>query len=236
MRTRRAAATRGAGLRIAGLLITFAAVPHAWAAEDSGFYLDASAVRAVRTLDRSGLDAALTNAVSSQAGGTLALDGSTVQRDAATWTAGVGYRASTYFAVEVSYLDLGHLWYTGSGIETFPAGPISLTTVLDVTSKGPALDVVGILPLLEGLEVGVRAGAFEGKTTTDFSNTTSNGVVAGSMSKTTTSLLVGVGASYAFSGHWAAQIQLLHLNGLQECFLDHKFNVDIATLGLTYMF
>jgi len=216
--------------------MAFAAVPQARAADDSGFYLDASAVRALHTLDRSDLDGALISAVSSQAGGSLALDGSSVERDAATWTAGVGYRASAFFAVEASYLDLGQLWYSGSGTETFSSGPVSLSTVLDVTSKGPALDAVGILPLLEGLEVSVRAGAFEGKTTTNFSNTTSNGADAGSMSKTTTSLLVGVGASYAFSGHWAAQVQFVHLNGLQESFLDHKFNVDIATAGLTYMF
>jgi opacity protein-like surface antigen len=236
METRRAEAAGSTRIWIAGWLVAYAAVPHAQATDDSGFYLNANAVRTVRTLEGTELDTGLIGTVASQGGASLSLASSATQHGDVTWSAGLGYRASAFFAVEASYLDLGQLTYRAAGTETLGSGTGPLSTALQVSSKGPALAVVGILPILEGLEVSLRAGAFDGQTATDYVNSDSVTTDSGRVSKTTTSLLAGAGVSYGFAGHWAVQLQYLHLNALRESLLDQRFNVDVAMAGLTFIF
>jgi len=194
-------------------------------ASDSGLYVGASAVRTFDTLGRGALDSAVSAAVATASGSTLAIASSSTRLDDATWSANIGYRSS-FFGVEASYLDLGHLKYALTGTETSPLGSSSLTT----------LALVGFLPLLDALEASVRAGAYAGKTTTDYSNLIDMTVHSGSASKTSTSLLLGAGLAYAVTGHLAVRLDYIHLDGLHEAFLGQSFNVDLATVGVTLAF
>lgn len=236
MKTTRAAEIAVTRLWLAGWLVVCAAVPRAQAADDGSFYVDASALRILHTLNLAELNAGVNNAVTSGTGTSLGLASTSTQRSTVTWSAALGYRISEFFAVEASYLDLGDLNYHATGTETSATGTASLASALRITAKGPALAMVGILPLMPGLEVSLRAGAFDGRTATDYVNTVNGTPGAGSISKSTVSLLGGVGASYAFAGNWAVQFQYLHLNGLQEKLLDRKFNADVAMAGLMFVF
>lgn len=204
-------------------------------ASDSGLYVGASAVRTFDTLGRGALDSAVSAAVATASGSTLAIASSSTRLDDATWSANIGYRSS-FFGVEASYLDLGHLKYALTGTETSPLGSSSLTSNFDIRSQGPTLALVGFLPLLDALEASVRAGAYAGKTTTDYSNLIDMTVHSGSASKTSTSLLLGAGLAYAVTGHLAVRLDYIHLDGLHEAFLGQSFNVDLATVGVTLAF
>lgn len=201
-------------------------------AADTGLYIGASAVRTLDTLGRARLDAAVSGAVNAATGENLTIASSSTRQDAVTWSADVGYR-STYVGIEASYLNLGHLKYQVTGTETDSS---SLVANIDVRSAGPALALVGFLPLLDSLEASVRAGAYEGKTTTDYANLIDTTLHSGSASKTSTSLLLGAGIAYAVSGHLAVRIDYIHLNRLHEDFLGQSFNVDLATAGVTIAF
>lgn len=206
------------------------------AADQSGLYLSADAMHTFGTYDREAFDGALASAVEAATGSSLDIGSSSTRRDSATWSAGVGYRVSPFFAVEASYLDLGRVAYQATGTETSVFGASSLYTALKVRSKGPALALVGVLPLLDALEVSARAGAYEGRTTTDYSNEVAGTPYSGSESQTSTSLLLGAGVEYALSGHLALTLGYLHLDRLDEKLLGRSFNVDMATAGLTFAF
>jgi opacity protein-like surface antigen len=204
-------------------------------ASANGFYIGASAVRTLDTLDRAALDGAVSAAVAGAPGTTLAIESSSTHSDAATWLADVGYRSS-YLGVEASYLDLGHLKYEVTGTETSPFGTSSLVGNVQIRSRGPALALLGFLPLLDALEASVRAGAYEGKTTTDYSNQIDATLHSGSTSKTSTSWLLGAGIAYAVTGHLAVRLDYIHINRLKEDFLGQSFNVDLLTAGVTFAF
>ncbi len=206
------------------------------AAGESGLYFAADALHAFSTYDRAAFDRAVSSVVEGATGSSLSIGSSSTRRDSVTWSAAAGYRASSFFAVEASYLDLGKVAYQATGTEASPFGTSSLSTTLRVGSEGPALALIGILPLLDALDLSARAGAYEGRSRTDYSNVAAGTPFTGSESKTTTSLLLGAGIEYALSGHWAVRLEYVHLNHLPEKFLGRSFNVDLATAGLTFAF
>lgn len=223
-----------AGLAAACVILSPAYTDTA-AADESGFYLGANAVRTLSTFDRHGLDDALSGGVQSE-GGSLDLSDSSTRRSAVTWSASVGYQASSFFAVEASYIDLGPLTYEATGTETALLGASALSADLKISSQGPALALVGILPVTDALEISGRVGAYEGRTTTDYSTVVAGTPYTGTLAKTSTSLLLGAGAQYAISGHWALRVDYVYINRAEEKFLDHPFNVDLATAGIVFAF
>ncbi len=224
-----------ARLQAAGAILVLAPVAAATAA-DGAFYVSASAVRTVTTLSTADVANAAVATVAGISGTTLAVSSSSSSLDSPVgWTAGVGYRIG-FFGIEASYLDLGRETYKLAGTETAASGPSSLTSTIQVGTKGPALALVGYVPLLDSLQANIRIGAFGGKTSTDYSNLIDSIPHTGSVSKTTTSALVGIGLDYAVTGHLSVDVNFLHLNRLREQFLVESYNVNLATAGLTYAF
>ena len=229
--TRRNRTTR----QVAGAVLALVPVAAATAA-DGAFYVSASAVRTVTTLSTTDVADAAVATVASISGTTLALSSSSSSLDNPLgWSAAVGYRIGP-IGIEASYLDLGHETYQLAGTETSASGPSSLTSTIQVGSKGPALALVGYVPLLDSLQADIRVGAFDGRTSTVYSNQIDSIPHNGSVSGTTTSALAGIGLDYAVTGHLSVNVNFLHLNRLREKFLDVTFNVNLATAGLTYVF
>ena len=220
--------------RAAAAILVLSAGPWsaASAAGESGFYIGGDFGVELRTYGQSDLSGALQSTFE-QGGEDLALTSTSLRKDRTLWSADVGYMASPYFSVEASYFDLGELKYQAAGTETssyYGTAPVSVD--IHIKSQGPALALVGVLPLSDAWQINVRLGAYEGKTTTDY--TTLAGT--GSDSQTSTSLLGGVGTAYIFGAHWMVRLDYVHLDHLDEKVLGRAFDVDLMKTGVAYVF
>jgi len=206
-------------------------------ADDTGFYVGANVGRVLRTYRLTDLD----NGVITAFGGTnsgLVLSSTSLRKDRVMWTADVGYMASRNFAIEASYLHLGSLAYSSSGTLT-PSGGSTTSAVssnLDIKSRGPALAVLGVLPMSNWWEIDARLGAYEGKTTTTYTTTVDVNTRSGTLSKTSTSILAGLGTALTVSSHCNLRVDYMRLESLKEQALSRSFNVDLVTAGVVFVF
>ena len=206
-------------------------------ADETGFYVGADALSLLSTYRRPNLDSAMTAAFGGAAGG-FSMGPSSVQRTHISWSADVGYMVTRNFGVEVSYLDLGSLHYSGFGTHTSATdGSTSEVNLnLDLRAHGPALALVGALPMTNIWELEARVGAFEAKTSSSFQTTTDTGVHPGALSQSSTSLLASVGTAFNIATHCVLRVDYLRLQNIKEKALEHSFNVDAVTAGLAYVF
>jgi len=204
-------------------------------ADDTGFYLGANVGRLLSTYRRTDLD----KAVIADFGGTdsgLVLGTSSLQKDHVMWKADVGYMTSRNFGIEASYLNVGSLAYSASGTQSLEDTTAAVSVNLDIKSRGPALAALGVLPMTNWWEIDARAGVYEGKTTTTFASAVDVNTRSGRLSKTSTSLLAGVGTAFTVSNHCNLRIDYLRLGSLKEAALGRSFNVDLVTAGVVFMF
>lgn len=204
--------------------------------EAGGLYVGGNFGYTLSTYTRSALDDALVSTFSS-AREDLRLDATFVHSKQAVWSADVGYMVSAYLGIEASYLDLGTLRYFARGTVTAPppaAGPLSAT--VDITSRGPTLALVGALPMTNDWSVNARVGAYEGKTTSDFTTVVAGSANPGSESETSTALLAGAGTSYVLGAHWLLRLDYVYLDQIKEKLFGKSFNVNLVTAGVAYAF
>jgi len=204
-------------------------------ADETGFYAGANALGLLSTYHRADLDSAMTAAFSG-ADSPLTRGPSSVERTRYSWSVDVGYRVTRNLGVELSYMDLGSLSYSGFG--TRPVGSISAEEVhlkLDFRSHGPALAVVGVLPMTNFWDMTARVGAFQARTNTNFRTTAGDGENSGSFSESSTSLLASVGAAFTVTTHCVLRLDYLRIQKIKEKGLDQPFNVDGVTAGLAYV-
>jgi hypothetical protein len=202
------------------------------AADDGGIYVGADAGYTLSTYRREEINDAVV--ASYAAGGdTLHLTSSYV-RDRQTPAAfDVGYRFAGNFGIEASYLTLGTVEYAGRGKVSSFYGSGLAQVALSFKSRGPALALTGSLPMTNYWSLTARLGAYEGKTLTDYASSTGS---SGTDSKTSASLLAGVGTQYVLGAHWLLRLDYTHLNQLGEEVLNKSFNVDLLTAGVNYVF
>jgi hypothetical protein len=204
-------------------------------AGDGGVYVGAELGHTLSTYHRADLDSALVDLFSG-AGYSAALSGSSVRNEHNPWSANVGYQISSYFALEASYIHLGTLKYATSGTATSVLGNSPVAVDLNIKSRGPALALVGVLPMTDSWDLEARLGAYEGKTTTLSEVTIGTSSNPGVDTKTSTSLMAGIGTGYVIAAHWVVRLDYTHLNQLGEKSLGKSFNVDLLTAGVTYAF
>ena len=210
------------------------------AAQESGaLYVGGNFGYALSSYGRKALDDALTSNVNS-AGDALTLDAAFVHDKEGMWSADLGYMMSPNFSVEASYLDLETLKYFASGTEESLAapylGPNPLATKVDISSRGPALALIGVLPMTNDWYVSARAGAYEGKTTSDYRILAGTSLAIGSESASSTTFLAGAGTTYVLGAHWMLRLDYLYLNQIKEKLLGQSFNVSLVMAGVAYVF
>jgi hypothetical protein len=154
------------------------------------------------------------------------------------WSADVGYMLSRNVGIEASYLYLGSLHYSSFGSEqsTSGTGTSQVVANVDIKSHGPALAVLGVLPMSTLWEVDARVGAYEGKTTTTYFSAVDANTNAGRLSKSSTSLLVGFGTGLTLTTHCVARLDYMRLEHVDEQLFGRSFNVDMLTVGFAYVF
>jgi hypothetical protein len=229
-------ATAGATASL-GLLLAAPAI----ADDDTGFYVGANVGRVLSTYRRASLDDAVTGVFGTSFDGSstgFAIGTSSVKKDRVMWSADVGYMLSRNVGIEASYLNLGSLRYSSFGTQPSASGSGTSQVIanVDIKSHGPALALLGVLPMSNLWEVDARVGAYEGKTSSTYYSAVDANTNAGRLSKSSTSLLVGVGTGLTLTNHCVARLDYMRIEHINEQLFGHSFNVDMLTVGFAYVF
>jgi opacity protein-like surface antigen len=205
-------------------------------AEETGFYVGANALGLLSTYRRAALDSATTAVFGGAAGG-YAMGPSSVERNHIMWSADFGYMVTRNLGIEVSYLDLGSLHYSGFGSLTSLDGTASEVHLnLDVRAHGPALALVGTLPMTNVWEMNARVGAIDAKTKTRYRTAVGEDVQSGTLSQSSTSLLASVGTAFTITSHLTVRLDYLRIQRIKEKGLERAFNVDGLSAGAALVF
>jgi opacity protein-like surface antigen len=170
-------------------------------AQGAGFYVDAGVGSAsIGGFDQQELDA-LMIAVGEDTFDSFDLNDSSVDKTDISFSLALGYRFTQHLAVEAAYIQLGKAGYEAD-VTVADGGdpPVDLTMGFGFKTSGPAVSLVGILPVGESLELDARAGAYFAKTkvrvfVTDGTTTESDSLG----SEEETSILLGVGATWSLT-------------------------------------
>lgn len=144
----------------------------------------------------------------------------------------LGYQISPYLAVEAAYIDLGKAKYEAEGVLDDGSGPVDTSADVSLGAKGPALSLIGIWPVSEKVSLDARAGAFFGKSTLGMEIELDDVSSGESESDKKTSVLLGVGASWALSGRMSVRLGYTHF---ADAVYD-EFTVGRISLGLKVAF
>jgi opacity protein-like surface antigen len=150
----------------------------------------------------------------------------------------VGYMLTPHFGFEASYLYLNTQRYRATARETYitSTAPISLDLALNLTSRGPALALAGVLPLTNSWQLDGRVGAYEGSMRSKYWSQANTYRTSGSESESSTSLMVNAGTSYSIAGRWVLRLEYVYLNHLSEKLFGQSYNTGLAMAGVTYWF
>jgi opacity protein-like surface antigen len=221
----------------AAALVALCLVPPALADEDTGFYVGANIGRILKSYTRTDLDNGIINTFSNSTGFTLGA--SSVNRDRFMWSADVGYMISRNFGLEASFLHLGALRYSSYSTRTSASSSTGIEEVIanvEISSHGPALAAVGQLPMSNIWELDARVGAYAGKTASSYFAQIGSQTNPGKLSKSSTSLMAGVGTGVTVTNHCVARLDYLRIQDIDEAVFGKKFNMDLVTVGLAYVF
>jgi OmpA-OmpF porin, OOP family len=201
------------------------------AAADQGFYVGLDAGMSSFGVSQEELDDVAFGAIE-DAGFSVTTPGSDFDDSGTAYGLVVGYRISKNFAVEGSYVDLGQADYGAGGSVTNGITTVPMFFSVDILSKGPALSVMGILPLNESWSLDARLGAFFGEFSADIAVTSAAISDSGTVSNSSASTLYGVGVDYAFTSHWSVRLDYRRFDNVG----DSDVSVDLASAGLRYAF
>jgi len=209
----------------------------AMADEMTGLYFGANALNLLSTYRRATLDDGMTAAFGGAKNG-YAMGPSSTDRSHLSWTVDVGYMLTPNFGVELSFLDFGPFRYSGYGTVTSSAdgNASDIHLNLDVRTHGPALAVVGVLPMTNFWDLTARVGAFQAKTKSTFHTTVGDSGDSGNFSQNTTSVLASVGTAFTLTTHCVLRMDYLRIQKIKEKALERDFNVDGVTAGIEYVF
>ena len=110
-----------------------------------------------------------------------------------------GYRFSPYLAAEAAYLDLGKAKWNASGTVTDGINSSPMDIALSFKSSGPALSLLGSVPVGTQFSLDARAGAFFSKTKLSLTASAQGVSDTESDSDKHTGLLYGIGGTWSFT-------------------------------------
>jgi len=201
--------------------------------EANGVYIGANIGRALNSYNTGYLDQQYASQAA-EFGDSLDVTSRSVHRFDDVWWGNAGYFFTPNFALDAAFFHLGELRYKSAAVLGVGGAADATTTSTEVTSRGPALSVVGRLPLTDWLEADLRLGDYVGKSV--FYNRidllAQSSIITSS--KTTSSLLVGVGGACTFAGHWSVRLDYVRVNKTGDSASSGKYSVNLATVGVSY--
>jgi opacity protein-like surface antigen len=211
-----------------------AASSGAVAADLSGAYLGANFGRARNSYDTGFVDGQVAGSAA-ESGDTVDFTDRSIQRMSDAWWVNAGYFFTPYIGLDAAFMHVGEIKYIAVGTLSGLISSQPIVSDTEVSSHGPALSLIGRLPLTENFAVDLRVGDYFGKAVFNNSIAVGANSASSSDSKAASSLLAGIGASYTVAGHWSARIDYLRVNKTGNSDVG-KFSVNLATAGLSYTF
>jgi opacity protein-like surface antigen len=156
-----------------------------------------------------------------------------VRRTSDAWWGHVGYWFGPNWGVDAAFIHLGELKTSNNGTLESLFGSQSLTTGAEVSSHGPAVSLLGRLPLTEALEVDLRVGDYFGKTTETTAILIDSQYSTQPNSATRSSLLVGAGAGYTIGSHFSVRVDYLFISRAGDSNVG-RYNVSLPSVGFTF--
>lgn len=224
------------GFLLAAIMLVGANLGEKAAADElSGAYLGGNFGRARNSYGTGFIDGEIEDAATS-AGDTVDLTARSVRRMSDAWWVNTGYFLTPYVGIDAAFFHIGEIKYLAVGTLAGSSASRSISTTNEITSHGPALSLILRLPLAESFEADLRVGEYYGKATFDNTITVDANTEFTVSSKSSSSLLVGVGASYTIEGHWSIRLDYLRVNQTGDSDTVGKFSVNLATAGVSYTF
>lgn len=119
------------------------------------------------------------------------------------WNVTLGYRINKYLAAELSYHDFGEASVTERYIPNIPPLPAEIVVRSDIDAFGPALSVLGTLPLSAAFDLFARGGVlFVDQDIGRTIGTSRNEQRIGDEV-----LMAGIGAQWSFAPRWTARLE-----------------------------
>ena len=161
------------------------------------------------------------------------------------WNFSLGYRVNKYLAAELAYVDSGE----ASLVEHYrpsPGAPVSISGTSEinrgytVTSRGPALSVLGSLPLSSQWEVFVRGGVLFAKQEVESSTWSVGGsgpvINPPPLDRDFSDevVTVGAGVQWAFLPRWTARLEYQRTDDLQANEIMGESRIDQASLSVLF--
>jgi hypothetical protein len=170
------------------------------------------------------------------AGDTLTYDSNAAHRDEDVWWVDTGYLPWAYLGLEAEFFHLPEFTHRNFGTAVSSNGNESVITVGGVTSHGPALSLIGRLPLTDAFEADIHVGDYLGKSSLVAGLQVGSNYEVSTVSTTRSSLLAGVGGAYTFAGHWSVRFDFLHFNKVGDGHEVGQFDVNMLTVGAAFTF
>ncbi len=146
------------------------------------------------------------------------------------WGAAVGYRLNPYFAAEVEYIDFGTANVSEHYNPATPPFPADLTQSYSSKVKGPALSVLGSVPLGKAWDVFLRAGVLFADREINLGRSVSiRGNTFGS-----TVWLAGAGVEWSVASRWALRAEYQRTGKLDTSFLAGSTELERASLSVLF--
>ena len=156
------------------------------------------------------------------------------------WNVSLGYRVNKYLAAELAYVDSGEaslVEHYRPALGTPPISVSELTRSYSVTSRGPALSLLGSWPLSAKWELFVRGGVLFAEQEVE-ARTRSVGalVIAPQIDRSFSDqvVTVGAGVQWAFLPRWTARLEYQRTDDLQANEIMGESRIDQAALSVLF--
>jgi opacity protein-like surface antigen len=216
-------------------LLTLAAVAASPSiAAERGFYAGLDLGQSSYDLNQRDIDNQVVDAFDSLGLTVLSGDSSTSE-DGFTYGITFGYQVLPHLAVEASYVDLGDAEYRGSATVTDGVSAADFHTQVTADSSGPALSVLGILPLPRNWEVYARAGVYFSNTDVTAQLSSGDVVSAASDASNSEEFLWGAGVGYS-RDRWTVRLDYQQYTDVGDDDVLGEVNIDRIAFSALYRF
>ena len=158
------------------------------------------------------------------------------------WNFSLGYRVNKYLAAELAYVDSGEAslveHYRPLSFSPIPSPVTELNRSYTVTSRGPALSVLGSLPLGSKWELFLRGGVLFAKQEVEARTTAIGGsaITPSPIERDFSDevVTVGAGVQWAFLPRWTARLEYQRTDDLQANEIMGESRIDQASLSVLF--